>query len=211
MTNGVRVRIGGADRLLSRRPARIRHPLSHHAARSASSPSYDELYWNATGTGWTFAIEQAEARITLPEAVAVPADRVLHRRRRARRGQDATIVEQRPGRIVFRTTRPLPAAQRPDGRRRPGRRAWSRRRATAQVARWWLADNLRGAGRVASASLLVLGYYACAWLRVGRDPPRGTIIPLFAPPDGMSAAAVRYVDRSASTSAASPPRSSTSA
>ena len=30
---------------------------------------YDELYWNATGTGWTFPIDQAEARITLPEAV----------------------------------------------------------------------------------------------------------------------------------------------
>jgi uncharacterized membrane protein YgcG len=30
---------------------------------------------------------------------------------------------------------------------------------------------------------------------VGRDPPKGTIIPLFGPPAGMSAAAVRYVDR----------------
>jgi uncharacterized membrane protein YgcG len=41
--------------------------------------------------------------------------------------------------------------------------------------------------------ILLLGYYANAWLRVGRDPPRGTIIPLFAPPENMSAAAVRYV------------------
>ena len=34
-----------------------------------------------------------------------------------------------------------------------------------------------------------------AWLRVGRGPPAGTIIPLFAPPEGLSAAAVRYVER----------------
>jgi uncharacterized membrane protein YgcG len=34
-------------------------------------------------------------------------------------------------------------------------------------------------------------------LRVGRDPPSGTIIPLFGPPDGISAAAVRYVERMA--------------
>ncbi len=33
-----------------------------------------------------------------------------------------------------------------------------------------------------------------AWLLVGRDPLRGTIIPLFAPPPGMSAAAVRFVE-----------------
>jgi uncharacterized membrane protein YgcG len=31
--------------------------------------------------------------------------------------------------------------------------------------------------------------------RAGRDPSRGTIIPLFAPPDNMSAAAVRYLRR----------------
>src|SRR5262249_28664271 len=41
--------------------------------------------------------------------------------------------------------------------------------------------------------VLVLGYYLYAWLTVGRDPPSGTIIPLFAPPEGMSAASVRYV------------------
>jgi uncharacterized membrane protein YgcG len=43
--------------------------------------------------------------------------------------------------------------------------------------------------------LLVLAYYLYAWRHVGRDPPRGTIIPLFGPPEGMSAAAVRYVDQ----------------
>src|SRR5262249_47587733 len=42
--------------------------------------------------------------------------------------------------------------------------------------------------------LLIVGaYYGFAWRSVGRDPPTGTIIPLFGPPDGMSAAAVRYV------------------
>src|SRR4029079_10475389 len=44
-------------------------------------------------------------------------------------------------------------------------------------------------------SALLLGFYAFAWIRVGRDPTSGTIIPLFGPPGGMSRAAVRYVDR----------------
>src|SRR5262249_59125869 len=58
---------------------------------------------------------------------------------------------------------------------------------------WWSADNL--AVPVAVLGLaLVLGFYFQAWKRVGRDPPRGVIIPLFAPPAGMSAAAVRYVN-----------------
>ena len=42
---------------------------------------------------------------------------------------------------------------------------------------------------------VVLAFYGFAWARFGRDPPRGTIIPLFGPPDGMSAAAVRFVER----------------
>ncbi|HEY6258548.1 MAG TPA: hypothetical protein VIY51_22425 [Xanthobacteraceae bacterium] len=42
---------------------------------------------------------------------------------------------------------------------------------------------------------LVLGYYAYAWRRIGGRPGRGAIIPLFTPPEGMSAAATRYVRR----------------
>jgi uncharacterized membrane protein YgcG len=61
-----------------------------------------------------------------------------------------------------------------------------------QEAAWWLRDNLPHA--VAGLGLLVaFAYYGFAWLKVGRDPRAGTIIPLFGPPEGMSAAAVRYV------------------
>jgi uncharacterized membrane protein YgcG len=42
---------------------------------------------------------------------------------------------------------------------------------------------------------LVLAYYAYAWFRIGGAPRRGTVIPLFTPPEGMSAAATRYVRR----------------
>jgi uncharacterized membrane protein YgcG len=58
----------------------------------------------------------------------------------------------------------------------------------------WLLDNLPLAV-TAVGLLLIVGYYAFAWRKVGHDPRKGTIIPLFAPPDGMSPAAVRYVSR----------------
>jgi uncharacterized membrane protein YgcG len=64
----------------------------------------------------------------------------------------------------------------------------------AQEAQWLLHDNI--ALLIALVGLaLVVGYYIFAWLKVGRDPPAGTIIPLFKAPDGMSAAAVRFVDQ----------------
>ncbi len=57
---------------------------------------------------------------------------------------------------------------------------------------YWLEDYLPmvlGGGGI----LALLGYFAFAWFKVGRDPATGTIIPLFAPPKDMSAPAVRYV------------------
>ncbi len=189
LSNGVRVRIGSGDRTVPMGPNT--YVIRYRTTRQIGFfDNFDELYWNATGTGWTFPIDVAEARITLPDPAGF-TQTALYTGPQGASGKDARIVEQRPGTIVFRTTRPLPArngltvaAAWPKGIVSPPTQA--------QLAGYWLADNLpvlaAGAGL-----LLLLGYYVFAWLRVGRDPRRGTIIPLFAPPKGMSAPAVRYV------------------
>ena len=56
-----------------------------------------------------------------------------------------------------------------------------------------LQDNPALRAAAIGGGVVVL-FYLLAWLLVGRDPRRGTIIPLFAPPAGMSAAAVRFVE-----------------
>ena len=189
LSNGVRVRIGSGDRTVPFGPNT--YVIRYRTTRQIGFfDKFDELYWNATGTGWTFPIDVAEARITLPE----PANfmqTAIYTGLQGATGKDATIVEQGPGTIVFRTTRPLPArngltvaAAFPKGIVTPPTQA--------QLARYWLVDNIPVlvAGR---GLLLLFGYYAYAWLRVGRDPRRSTIIPLFTPPKDMSAPAVRYV------------------
>src|SRR5262245_18710492 len=191
MNNGIRVQIGNADRFLSR--GRHEYVIRYRTTRQVGFfAEHDELYWNATGTGWTFPIDMAEARITLPEPVPFRLS-TFYTGPQGARGKDATVVSQQGGRIVFRTTRPLPA--------KAGLTVvagWQKGviapPTQRQQAIWWLSDNLAHA--VAGLGLvLVLGFYGLAWARVGRDPARGTIIPLFAPPDGMTAAAVRFVDR----------------
>ena len=189
LSNGVRIRIGSADHTLT--PGQITYVIRYRTTRQIGFfENFDELYWNATGTGWTFPIDVAEARITLPEPVNFKQS-AFYTGPQGASGKDAIVVEQRPGVIIFRTTRPLPA--------RNGltvAAAWPKGVVTppsqAQLARYWLRDNLPlfvgGAGL-----LLLLGYYVYAWRKVGRDPRGGTIIPLFAPPKDMSAPAVRYV------------------
>src|SRR5215470_12773787 len=106
LNNGVRVRIGSANRILN--TGRHEYVIKYVTTRQIGFfPDFDELFWNATGNGWNFTIDRAEARITLPEAVPF-REPSFYTGPQGVKGQDASIVEQRPGRIVFRTTRPLP-------------------------------------------------------------------------------------------------------
>ncbi len=189
LSNGVRVRIGNADRGV---PMGLNtYVIQYRTTRQIGFfDKFDELYWNATGTGWNFPIDMAEARITLPEKVDF-LQTAFYTGPQGAKGQDAAVVDKRPGFIVFRTTRPLPdhqgltvAAAWPKGIITPP--------TSGELAGYWLEDNLPlFAGLLGIVTMLA--YYALAWFRVGRDPASGTIIPLFTPPKGMSAPAVRYV------------------
>ncbi len=68
ISNGVRIRIGDPDKYVEVGEHRyvIRYSTTRQIGRFNG---FDELYWNATGNGWIFPIDVAEARIRLPEAV----------------------------------------------------------------------------------------------------------------------------------------------
>jgi hypothetical protein len=66
---------------------------------------------------------------------------------------------------------------------------------TAQQKRaWFIADNKSIIFGLAGW-IVVLLYYVMIWGMVGRDPARGTIFPLYEPPDNMSPAAMRFLER----------------
>jgi uncharacterized membrane protein YgcG len=189
MANGVRVRIGSAG--ISLNTGSHCYEIKYRTTRQIGFlKDYDELYWNATGTGWTFPIDVAEARITLPESVPIRQS-AIYTGPQGAHGKDAVVVEQKPGLIVFRTTKRLPVAN------------------GLTVAAGWdkgvIAEptNMQRIGAIfaddpamkvaAIGGGLVIGWYLLVWSMLGRDPRRGTIIPLFGPPDGMSAAGMRFV------------------
>lgn len=191
LDNGVRVRMGDAETLLP--PGEHVYVLHYRTSRQIGyHGDSDEIYWNATGNGWAFPIDMAEARITLPSPARF-GDRAVYTGPDGSTASDAAVVEERPGFIHFRTTAPLDSnsgltvaaafpkgvLDAPSGVRRLG---------------WWLSDwGPLGAGLAALVALF--GYYFYAWLRAGRGPRRGTIVPIFAPPDDLSAAACRYIRR----------------
>jgi uncharacterized membrane protein YgcG len=188
---GERIRIGDADVMLPRgvHEYRIRYRTTKQLGFFRD---YDELYWNATGNGWTFPIDVAEARITLPSPARF-GNRAVYTGFAGSTDRNAEVVAEGPGTIAFRSTMPLAASE--------GMTvavAWPKNVVAAPPPRsagsLWLQDN---GPRIAAAVgiLAILAYYLFAWVRAGRGPREGTIVPLFSPPDDLSAAATRYISR----------------
>lgn len=191
LSNGKRVRIGDADVFLPHglQDYRIVYRTTRQLGFFAD---FDELYWNVTGNGWTFPIDAAEAEITLPPGATVTQSSAYTGSQGAQ-GRAFTVEQPRDGRILFRTTEGLAPG---DGLTIAV--AWPKGFVTpptsSQHAAWLFADN-RLVALAVIGLLLILGYYLVMWWRVGRDPEAGTIIPLFAAPDGLSPAAIGFVSR----------------
>ncbi|MEA3050433.1 MAG: hypothetical protein QOG84_2269 [Sphingomonadales bacterium] len=190
--NGVRVRIGDPDTLIEH--GEHVYTLRYRTTRQLRFyKDFDEVYWNATGNQWIFPIDVAEARIRLPEPVSF-GQRGAYTGPEGETGRhEAEVVEERPGEILFRTTAGLgPHEGLTVGVDFPKGVVTAPKPPTPTQA--WLAQNAPwGAGLLGFLGLCF--FYYEAWRKAGRGPRAGTIVPLFTPPEGMSAAALRYVRR----------------
>lgn len=189
--NGVRVRIGDADVLLP--TGEHTYVIRYRTTRQIGFfADYDELYWNVTGTDWAFPIDRVEATIRLPQPAQF-GNRAVYTGAQGASERNAEVASEQPGVITFRSTATL--------RPREGLTvavAWPKGVVEAPPpptpSEQWLADNgPLGAAIAALAGLAGFFYYA--WKRAGRGPDVGTVVPLFEPPDGLSAAEMRYVKR----------------
>jgi hypothetical protein len=69
-SNGKRIRIGDKDVFLG--VGLQRYQITYRTTRQLGFfGDYDELYWNVTGNGWTFPIEQARTIISLPDGARI--------------------------------------------------------------------------------------------------------------------------------------------
>jgi hypothetical protein len=192
LDNGVRVYIGDSDVDVTPGPHTYR--LTYRTAQQLGFfADHDELYWNVTGNGWIFPIDRASATVELPAAVPRQAIRLegYTGASGATERHLESAVEPTSGALTFHTTAPLDSyegltivARFPKG--------FIRAASAEEQRRNWLRANpdlLAGAAGLA----VVLLYYLGTWLVIGRDPTRGTIIPLFEPPAELDAPGVRYV------------------
>lgn len=189
--NGVRLYIGAANRQLQ--PGVYTYRITYRTNRQLGFfEGYDEFYYTVIGHDWVFPIDQASARVRLPE---MPPEDELRLASYAgtfgATGRPADTAVQSGRGVLFEVTDGLAAYEGltvavgfPKGIVEAPTRA--------QEIRWFFRDNA-GALVLLVAALGLLAWYFWAWNRAGRDPAKGVIIPRYHPPEGLSPAACRYV------------------
>ena len=190
-SNGIRVYMGNKDVFLQ--PGEYTYTFVYRTDRQIGFfDEYDELYWNVTGNGWDFVIEQARAVVQLPPGAEV-IQYAAYTGPIGADGQNYAIDETAAGDFGFVTTRALAP--------REGLTiavAWPKgivkEPAAAEKIGYLLGDN-RGLVVALCGLIVLLGYYLLAWWKVGRDPSEGAIIPRYAPPKGVSPAGMRFVQK----------------
>lgn len=192
LANGVRVYLGHENRRLP--PGEHTYRLVYRTDRQLGFfETHDELYWNVTGNGWEFPIDQAVARVVLPASVPEILLLEAYTGPEGARGREYTGTVTSHVGVTFRTTRPLAPREGltivvgwPKGH--------VREPTGKEQALRLLRDNLELP--VAAAGLAaILFFYVFVWRAVGKDPRKGVVVPRYTPPADLSPAAVRFVSR----------------
>ena len=191
LSNGVRIKIGSASTELP--PGEYTYEITYRAQRELGFfNGYDELYWNVTGIGWIFPIDNASATVTLPQPVAADQLRLAgYTGYQASRDHDLTMTRLNDTQVSFATTVPLLSHQGltiavgfPKG--------IVSEPTAAQRRADFVAENATFAVAVIGLAILLI-YYVVVWMMVGRDPRRGVVVVRYEPPPQMSPAAMCFL------------------
>ncbi|WP_419902981.1 DUF2207 domain-containing protein [Kiloniella sp.] len=188
LRNGIRIYVGQKDYFLPK--GSYQYELRYKTTRQITFlENVDELYWNITGNGWDFPIDEVRAKINLP----LGADIIQSTAYTGYQGEQGASYKSdiNQNQLTVETTKIL--------RSREGLSvavSWPKGFVTAPSAyeqtEMVIRDNL---GLVAGFAALVIMtfYYLIIWYFYGLDPEKGIIIPQFSAPKGMSPAAVGFV------------------
>jgi len=190
-SNGKKIYIGRKNVQL--KPGTYTYSITYKTNRQLGYfDDFDELYWNVTGNGWSFAIDHASAVVKLPPGAEI-LKTAGYTGRYGSKGQDFITDFDAQGNVTFATK----------GRLKPKEGltiavAWPKgfvaEPGPQEKLSYLLKDNRSAAiGAIGLMTLLI--YFGMAWFRVGQDPAKGAIIPLFSPPKNISPALARLIMR----------------
>ena len=191
LSNGTRVYLGKSDVYL--RPGDYTYTIKYSTNRQIGYfENFDELYWNVTGNGWDFIIERASATIKLPGNFSSDEIKTFgYTGKYGSTEKKFRVFKSGQGVVEFSTLQKLypregltVVVQFPKG--------FVHEPSTSEKLSYFIEDNSAIIAGLIGA-VLILIYYLIIWWRVGVDPKKGMIIPLYEPPHNLSPAAVRFI------------------
>lgn len=152
---------------------------------------HDELYWNILGYNWKLPVEEASIHVHFPDGMpigeAVPHALVVSGGIRDQRDPPpAPARVDSPDTIAYRATHLEPAQSLSLAVAFPKGIVTPPRLGVLSHNGWMLAGPI-----------LIFLFYLIVWMRIGPEPPLGSVPVRYEPPAGLSPAAVRYVRTSA--------------
>jgi uncharacterized membrane protein len=186
--NGVEVYTGDENRFLDDglHIFEITYRTSHQIG---FFENYDELYFNAIGGGWAFSIAEYRVSIHLPKNAKMIENSVFS----GEFGSTAhkAQVQANDSTLIIASNEIL----------EPGEQltfvvSWNKgiiqEPSFLEKLLWLVRSNLNII--VAILGILIVFYiYMKRWIKYGRDPRKGTIIPLFDPPNGYSPSVIGFL------------------
>ncbi len=184
LANGIRLKIGRADVLIE--PGLHTYAITYRATGELGFfEGYDEIYWNVTGNSWTFPIERADTIIRLPDGAEV-LQHAAYTGPFGAQGRDVAVIAAKGSLYRAETTRRLEA-----GEGFTVAVGFTKGIVTPPAPP---PDYTVTSYYVLGGGVLFMAlYYMLTWLRVGRDPSGGPVIPRWHPPEGLEPAGVRYI------------------
>nr|WP_321526397.1 DUF2207 domain-containing protein [uncultured Cohaesibacter sp.] len=184
-----RLRIGDADVLLQN--GVHTYEISYSVDDSIGFfDDYDEIYWNAIGTEWAFPIDAARVVVQLPDGASV-LQYAVYTGSQGEKGNSYRVAGQSNNAIAFEATRRFDV-----GEGMTVAVGWPKgivaEPTQTEQALGSVLDNSPMMVIILGAVLQFI-WLVYSWIKVGKDPERGTVIPLFRAPDTMSPAIASYI------------------
>lgn len=193
VSNGVRVRIGNADTTL--KAGYYTYTIKYKTTRQLGYfEDHDELYWNVTGNGWSFVIDEVKATVHLPDGANM--DNVKYEAYTGEQGSTEkeykASKDEYDNTVTFYTTNKLETEE--GLTIVVGFDKGLVHEPTWQEKLGYFFDDNKGVLIGLEATVLLAIYCYVTWLKVGRDPKKDVIIPRYNPPENLSPSEVKFID-----------------
>lgn len=153
---------------------------------------FELLGWNVTGNFWEFPIDHTAVNLTLPPNGKFENVEFFTGNFGAKTGQGSLTFSPAGDGATIVAASPL---QPGDGLtiRAEITKGSIKKPTDFESMFWFLRDHIQNIGAVLILVLVTI-YYLLTWLRIGRDPPKGVVVPAWKPIENISPALADYIE-----------------